>query len=50
VRAVPGRSRRRRPRRDVLRKGSGTLCELLLMVQAFEKNIICPNKQVRAVR
>lgn len=31
---------------DVLRKGSGTLCEVLLMVQAFEKSIICPNKQV----
>ena len=30
---------------DVLRKGSGTLCETLLMVQAFEKSIICPNKQ-----
>lgn len=29
---------------DVLRKGSGTLCEALLMVQAFNKNIICPNK------
>ena len=30
---------------NVLRKGSGTLCEGLLMVQAFSKNIICPNKQ-----
>lgn len=30
---------------DVLRKGSGTLCEALLMVQACQKNIICPNKQ-----
>ncbi len=30
---------------DVLRKGSGTLCEALLMVQACEKDIICPNKQ-----
>lgn len=30
---------------DVLRKGSGTLCEVLLMVQACEKDIICPNKQ-----
>lgn len=30
---------------DVLRKGSGTLCEALLMVQAYKKNIICPNKQ-----
>jgi len=32
---------------DVLRKGSGTLCELLLMVQAYEGNIVCPNKEVR---
>ncbi|KAI6220384.1 DNA polymerase epsilon catalytic subunit [Aphelenchoides fujianensis] len=31
---------------DVLRKGSGTLCEALLMVEAFHKNIIYPNKQV----
>jgi DNA polymerase epsilon subunit 1 len=31
---------------DVLRKGSGTLCETLLMVEAFVKNIIYPNKQV----
>jgi DNA polymerase epsilon subunit 1 len=31
---------------DVLRKGSGTLCEALLMVQACSKSIICPNKQV----
>jgi len=31
---------------DVLRKGSGTLCETLLMVQACSKDIICPNKQV----
>lgn len=30
---------------DVLRKGSGTLCETLLMVQACTKSIICPNKQ-----
>jgi DNA polymerase epsilon subunit 1 len=30
---------------DVLRKGSGTLCEALLMVQACEKGIICPNKE-----
>lgn len=29
---------------DVLRKGSGTLCESLLMVQACNKLIICPNK------
>ena len=31
---------------DVLCKGSGTLCEALLMVQACSKNIICPNKQM----
>ncbi|KAK3267055.1 DNA polymerase epsilon catalytic subunit A [Cymbomonas tetramitiformis] len=31
---------------EVLRKGSGTLCEALLMVEAYEKNIICPNKYV----
>ncbi|OQV25773.1 DNA polymerase epsilon catalytic subunit A [Hypsibius exemplaris] len=29
----------------VLRKGSGTLCEALLMVQAFKANVIFPNKQ-----
>lgn len=28
-----------------MRKGSGTLCETLLMVQAFHANIIFPNKQ-----
>ncbi|KAF1314601.1 DNA polymerase epsilon catalytic subunit, partial [Globisporangium splendens] len=33
---------------DVLRKGSGTLCEALLMVEAFEGGIICPNKQSSA--
>ena len=31
---------------EVLRKGSGTLCESLLMVKAFEHNVICPNKHV----
>uniref|UniRef100_A0A7E4VKY8 DNA polymerase epsilon catalytic subunit n=1 Tax=Panagrellus redivivus TaxID=6233 RepID=A0A7E4VKY8_PANRE len=31
---------------DVLRKGSGTLCEALLMVEAFHKSIIFPNKQI----
>ena len=31
---------------EVLRAGSGTLCEDLLMTQAFEKNIIFPAKQV----
>ncbi|CAG9765603.1 unnamed protein product [Ceutorhynchus assimilis] len=30
---------------EVLRKGSGTLCEALLMVEAFKANIIFPNKQ-----
>jgi len=30
---------------DVLRKGTGTLCEALLMVQAYERNLIAPNKQ-----
>jgi len=31
---------------DVLRKGSGTLCEQLLMAQAHRRNIIFPNKVV----
>ena len=30
---------------SVLRKGSGTLCEMLLMVQAYIANVIYPNKQ-----
>lgn len=30
---------------DVLRRGSGTLCENLLMAQAFNNNIIFPNKK-----
>eukprot|EP01138_Halocafeteria_seosinensis_P012585 gb/GECG01012859.1/.p1 GENE.gb/GECG01012859.1/~~gb/GECG01012859.1/.p1 ORF type:complete len:2361 (+),score=256.66 gb/GECG01012859.1/:1-7083(+) len=30
---------------DVLRKGTGTLCEMLLQVEAYSKSIICPNKQ-----
>ena len=30
---------------EVLRKGSGTLCESLLMVEAYAANVICPNKQ-----
>ncbi|MES1908927.1 MAG: hypothetical protein MHM6MM_001764 [Cercozoa sp. M6MM] len=34
------------PAADVLRKGSGTLCESLLMVQAADKEIVAPNKQV----
>ncbi|CEL95962.1 unnamed protein product [Vitrella brassicaformis CCMP3155] len=29
---------------DVLRKGSGTLCEQLLMAEAYRKNIVFPNK------
>ena len=29
---------------EVLRKGSGTLCEALLMVEAYRANIVCPNK------
>eukprot|EP00899_Mesostigma_viride_P020528 jgi/Mesvir1/28477/Mv15897-RA.2 len=32
------------PPDEVLRKGSGTLCEMLLMVEAYRKNIVCPNK------
>ena len=32
------------PPDEVLRKGSGTLCEALLMVQAANANIIAPNK------
>ena len=30
---------------EVLRKGSGTLCENLLMTDALQRNIIFPNKQ-----
>lgn len=30
---------------DVLRKGTGTLCESLLMVEAQRGNIIFPNKK-----
>ncbi|KAK6638721.1 hypothetical protein RUM43_006988 [Polyplax serrata] len=30
---------------EILRKGSGTLCETLLMVEAFQARIIFPNKQ-----
>ena len=32
------------PPDEVLRKGSGTLCEALLMVQAYNGNILFPNK------
>ncbi|KAI1499126.1 DNA polymerase family B [Biscogniauxia marginata] len=31
---------------DVLRKGTGTLCEMLLMVQAYQQEIVLPNKHV----
>ena len=34
------------PPDEVLRKGSGTLCETLLMVEAFRANVVCPNKKV----
>jgi hypothetical protein len=37
------------PPDEVLRKGSGTLCEQLLMVEAFRANVICPNKHVSQV-
>jgi DNA polymerase epsilon subunit 1 len=32
------------PPDEVLRKGSGTLCEQLLMVQAYTAGIVAPNK------
>uniref|UniRef100_A0A915L7P5 DNA polymerase epsilon catalytic subunit n=1 Tax=Romanomermis culicivorax TaxID=13658 RepID=A0A915L7P5_ROMCU len=35
---------------EVLRKGSGTLCEALLMVQAYHGNIVFPNKQETDLR
>jgi DNA polymerase epsilon subunit 1 len=31
---------------DALRKGTGTLCEMLLMVQAYQKEIVLPNKYI----
>ncbi|KAK4155667.1 hypothetical protein C8A00DRAFT_13335 [Chaetomidium leptoderma] len=31
---------------DTLRKGTGTLCEMLLMVQAYQKHIVLPNKHM----
>lgn len=31
---------------EVLRKGTGTLCEMLLMVQAYNENILLPNKHI----
>ncbi|KAK9452621.1 hypothetical protein V1511DRAFT_507411 [Dipodascopsis uninucleata] len=33
---------------EVLRKGTGTLCEMLLMVQAYNTDIILPNKHKEA--
>lgn len=30
----------------MLRKGSGTLCECLLMAMAYSRNIIFPNKKI----
>jgi DNA polymerase epsilon subunit 1 len=37
------------PPDEVLRKGSGTLCEQLLMVEAYRANVICPNKHTSQV-
>ncbi|KAI8821881.1 uncharacterized protein EV422DRAFT_573743 [Fimicolochytrium jonesii] len=34
---------------DVLRRGSGTLCEALLMVEAFKVNVLMPNKHQEKV-
>lgn len=31
---------------DTERKGTGTLCEMLLMVQAYKKEIVLPNKHI----
>ncbi|EGU78005.1 hypothetical protein FOXB_11482 [Fusarium oxysporum f. sp. conglutinans Fo5176] len=31
---------------EVLRKGTGTLCEMLLMVQAYQREIVLPNKYI----
>ena len=31
---------------EVLRKGTGTLCEMLLMVQAYQREIVLPNKHI----
>lgn len=31
---------------EVLRKGSGTLCEMLLMVEAYRAGVVAPNKHV----
>ncbi|KAF8072990.1 POL2A [Scenedesmus sp. PABB004] len=38
------------PPDEVLRKGSGTLCEQLLMVEAYRANVICPNKHTSQAR
>lgn len=34
---------------EVLRKGTGTLCEMLLSVQAYQNDILLPNKHVDAL-
>jgi DNA polymerase epsilon subunit 1 len=34
---------------EVLRKGSGTLCENLLMAEAYTRRIIFPNKKIEDV-
>lgn len=34
---------------EVLRKGSGTLCENLLMAAAYEREIIFPNKKIEEI-
>ncbi|KAI8985142.1 hypothetical protein BDB01DRAFT_896693 [Pilobolus umbonatus] len=34
---------------EVLRKGTGALCELLLMVEAYRFNIIIPNKHINEI-
>jgi len=36
------------PPDEVLRKGSGTLCEALLMVEAYHANVVAPNKHTSA--
>ncbi|GEM10836.1 DNA polymerase epsilon catalytic subunit A [Rhodotorula toruloides] len=33
---------------EVLRKGSGTLCETLLMVEAYRSNVVYPNRHVES--
>ncbi|GAA5995500.1 DNA polymerase epsilon catalytic subunit [Rhodotorula paludigena] len=33
---------------EVLRKGSGTLCETLLMVEAYQGNVVYPNRHVES--